>query len=37
MSLLGHWLHFGFNEMMQMEVSILMDFVAEAEDLAKSG
>ena len=36
MATLGHWLHFGINEMMQIDVSMLMEFVAEAELLAKN-
>lgn len=34
--MVGHWLHFGYGDMMEMETSMLMAFVDETEALAKS-
>lgn len=36
MALVGHWLHFGYTDMLGMKVSILLDFFDEAASLAES-
>lgn len=37
MATLGHWLHFGYEDMLRMDTATLMSFLEETERLAKSG
>lgn len=37
MALMGHWLHFGYSDLLDMDMSVFMKFVEECESLAKSG
>ncbi|GEM_PF-5610208 len=34
---MGHWLHFGYSDMMDMDMSVFMQFVDECALLAQSG
>lgn len=36
MAIIGHWLHFGYSDMMKMEVSVFMQFIDECDFFAQN-
>jgi hypothetical protein len=36
MAIVGHWLHFGYSDVMEMEIELFMKFIDECAILAKN-